>query len=185
MRALFVAVAAIAGAGAVGVAAFPDGPPVARTGGFGEASCSTCHVGITLNVEGPGLILDSLPKRYEPGVTYRLSVRLSRASMRRAGFQIAARFAQGRNAGKQAGHFVSLDSLTRITVFEPKEIEYLSHTKPGTSLTHPETARWFFKWTAPTEGGPVMFNLAANAANGDGSPAGDAIYLREYRLSRR
>src|SRR6185312_9113023 len=162
--------------GSAAVAAFPDGPPVARTGGFGEASCSTCHIGIGLNLDGPGLVLDSLPKRYEPGATYQLAVRLSRPTMRRAGFQIAVRFANGKDAGKQAGVLTSLDSLTRVSVFLAKEIQYLSHTKPGTVLTHPASARWVFRWTAPQTGGTVMFNLAANAANGDESPSGDAIY---------
>jgi len=41
-------------------------------------------------------------------------------------------------------------------------------------------ARWQIVWTAPDDtSGEVIFNLAANAANGDVSAFGDLIFTRE------
>jgi len=36
-------------------AGFPDGPPPAHTGGFGEPTCRACHFDGDLNAEGGGL----------------------------------------------------------------------------------------------------------------------------------
>jgi len=49
----------------------------------------------------------------------------------------------------------------------------------------PGSAHWTFDWTAPATGGAVVFNLAANAANDDMTPNGDAIYIREFRVGRK
>jgi hypothetical protein len=49
-------------------------------------------------------------------------------------------------------------------------------TAAGTTVSG-DSIRWLFRWTAPSEsGGPVVFHVAANAANFDDSPLGDFIY---------
>jgi len=173
-------------AGLVGSAVvLSEGPPPGRTGGFGEPSCQQCHTGVSVNLSGAGLGIDSLPPGYLPGASYRLVVRLSREHMRRGGFQVAVRFADGSAAGKQAGVLVPRDSMTRISLLAGRAVQYLNHTRPGSTLVTPGSAHWTFDWTAPTTGGAVVFNLAANAANDDMTPHGDAIYIREYRVGRK
>ena len=36
--------------------------------------------------------------------------------------------------------------------------------------------RWSIEWTAPSGGGAVIFNVAANAADGNESADGDFVY---------
>ena len=57
---------------------------------------------------------------------------------------------------------------------------YAMHTLE--SGVAPEDGRlsWSVQWTAPEVGnGPVAFNLAANAGNGDETPTGDYVYVKE------
>lgn len=163
-------------------AAFPDGPPPARTGGFGEPTCQVCHQGAGLNVWGDGLLLEGRPKVYVPGQTYPLTVRLARSGMGRGGFQVAVRFIDGAQAGGQAGALVPRDSTTRISQLPNRPVQYLGHTR---APAVPDSMSWIFDWTAPASGGAVVFNLAANAANNDDSELGDHIYIREYLVSRK
>jgi hypothetical protein len=92
--------AALAGAGAAG--AYLDAPPVAHTGGFGEPTCAACHRGAPLDDAGGSLTLTA-PPEHAAGEEHFLEVRLTRAGMERAGFQLSARFAEGARAGRQAG----------------------------------------------------------------------------------
>jgi hypothetical protein len=179
----------VAGAGMLTLpAVFPDGPPPGRTGGFGEPTCQVCHADASVNVWGDGLSIGSLPKAYVPGETYRLSVTLTRPGMGRGGFQVSARFADGR-AGVQAGLLKPADSTTFVAILSNRSVQYLSHTLDGARLTAPDTATWWFDWKAPANGPAgksteVIFNVAANAANNDQSEFGDRIYIREFRVRR-
>lgn len=169
-------------------AVFPDGPPPGRTGGFGEPTCQVCHADASVNVWGHGLSMGSLPMAYVPGETYRLTVNLTRPGMGRGGFQVSARFADGRS-GVQAGMLRPADSTTFVSILSNRAVQYLSHTLGGARLTAPDTATWWFDWKAPN--GPagrnteVIFNVAANAANNDESEFGDRIYIREFRVRRQ
>lgn len=65
----------------------------------------------------------------------------------------------------------------------PIGIQYLQHAVKNIS---PENGQkvWKFTWTAPESNaqGPIIINLAGNAANGDESAFEDWILLREYRV---
>ena len=183
---------AIAAAG-VGVltlpAVFPDGPPPGRTGGFGEPTCQVCHADANVVVGAEGLWIESLPRNYMPGETYRLTVSLTRQGMGRGGFQVSARYAEGKVAGKQAGDLVPQDSTTFVSILTNRAVQYLSHTLRGARLTAPDTSTWTFMWRAPVDppkgrAGEVIFNVAANASNNDQSEFGDKILIREFRVKR-
>lgn len=183
----------LAAAGILGFArpvAFPDGPPPGRTGGFGEPTCQVCHADASVVVSARGLWIESLPRAYVPGETYRLTAVLTRPGMGRGGFQVSARYAEGKTAGRQAGSFIPEDSTTSVSILANRAVQYLAHTAAGARLTAPDTARWTFEWRAPAEGpkgraGEVIFNVAANAANNDQSEFGDRILIREFRVKRR
>jgi len=182
----FPSVAAFAATGLLVTAVRPyysDGPPPARTGGFGEGTCRECHKSEPLNAPGGILRIDSLPAEgYEPGHIYRLYVVMTKPGMGRGGYQLTVR-ADERNAKNvQAGSLALLDDRSQFSTMNFGPIQYLQHTKKGTALSAPDTSRWLFRWRAPEKGGPVVFHVAANAANNDNSEVGDYIYTAEFHI---
>lgn len=158
------------------VQAFPDHPPVAHTGGFGEPTCAQCHLGRALNAPGGSLALEGAPAAYEAGKRYRLVVALARPGMASGGFQLAARCADGR----QAGELSPADSA-RVAVAENARtgVRYAHQTADGAASAEGGRAAWRVEWTAPAAGcAEVRLDAAANAADGDQSPLGDHVYTR-------
>ena len=155
--------------------AYPDAPPPAHTGGFGEPTCYRCHFDQPLGPAG-ALHLDGLPDIPEAGQRYRLTLTLGHAAMQRAGFQLAARHTDGH----PAGHLEPLDDRT-AALADTSGVVYLQHTEAGSYLVMRDTARWSFAWTAPEVGDSVLFHGAANAANGDASEFGDVVYVLEVQ----
>jgi hypothetical protein len=156
---------------------YPDGPPPGHTGGFREPTCRACHADNALNAPGGSLALSGLPAVYQPGTSYRLTVTLRRADLRRAGFQLAARF----DSGVSAGSLTPLDSSVAVT-WSPAGVSYAHQTRTGS--TRRETAAWTLEWRAPDSAGTtVAFHVAANAANDDASEFGDFIYTHVAHAS--
>ena len=154
---------------------YPDGPPPGHTGGFGEPTCRACHADNPLNAPGGSLALGGLPAVYQPGASYRLTVTLGRRDLRRAGFQLAARF----DSGVTAGSLTPLDSSVAVTP-SPAGVSYAHQTRAGS--TRRETAAWTLEWRAPDSArATVAFHVAANAANDDASEFGDFIYTQTTR----
>ncbi|MDP9349153.1 MAG: hypothetical protein M3P24_08435, partial [Gemmatimonadota bacterium] len=104
-----------------------------------------------------------------------LTVVLRRRGMGRAGFQMTARHAEGEAPGAQAGTLRALDE--RVAVVSHQGTLYAQHTASGSQLSGGDTAVWRVEWTAPpAAAGAVVFHLAGNAADGDGSQLGDHVY---------
>lgn len=158
---------------------FPDGAPPGTTGGFGEPTCALCHLGAELNDRGGSLAIEGLPEQYAPGQAYRLIVRLRRADLAAAGFQLSARTA----AGAQAGTLAAADSATEVRTNVASGIQYAGHTRAGSRPAARGAGEWVVTWTAPASAGPVTVHAAANAADDDASPLGDHVYALE-RTSR-
>ena len=163
--------------------AFPDDPPVAHTGGFGEPTCLKCHTGGELNAPGGSLALEGAPAAYEPGSRYRLAVLLARRGMAAGGFQLAARCEDGGQAGE-----LSPAGAHRVGVTDDAKtgVRYAHQTADGVEPERPGSTGWAVEWTAPAAGcGAVRLDAAANAANGDDSALGDYVYTRSLvaRLS--
>ncbi|HEX6751926.1 MAG TPA: choice-of-anchor V domain-containing protein [Longimicrobium sp.] len=172
---------ALAGGASIGRAdhpgpAFPDGPPLARTGGFGEQTCHACHFDGEENAAGGSLTISGLPQGYVPGQTYRITIALQRGAMQAGGFQLAARVKDGPSAGKQAGTLRTTDDRVQVKA-APSGVQYASHTRPGIQLTTAGRVEWTVEWTAPDPAaGEVVFHAAGTSANKDDSPLGDFIY---------
>jgi hypothetical protein len=168
--------------------AYPDRPPPAHTGGFGEPTCRSGHFDAPLNEPGATLELGGLPDAYQPGASYQLTILLSGPGLGSAGFQLSARFSAGSAAGTQAGELRPVDARTTLTTAGSPGVQYLHHTAAGTMPTIADTARWTLEWVAPAEGmipagsDAVAFHLVANAADGDESPFGDLIYAAEREI---
>ena len=154
-----------------------DGPPLARTGGFGEVTCIECHLDLQLNALGGALLLDGVPASFTPGAVYVVTVIVEGEGMGSAGFQAAARFQEGERTGSPAGRLASLDG--RTVVRSEGGVDYINHTVEGSQLGPGDVASWSFEWVAPEEPSPVVFHVTGNSANGDNSPLGDLIYTKE------
>ena len=164
-------------------AAFKEGPYPNVTGGFGEQSCHLCHLDNPVNAPGGTLEISGVPRAYAGGQTYRVTVSLARNGMRRGGFEIAARFASGRQKGKQAGAWRIVDARMQVIpgAVDPA-LTFVQHNLAGSRTATPGANAWTIEWTAPSPASsPVQFNVAANASNDDDSPLGDYIYLKMTR----
>jgi hypothetical protein len=157
---------------------YPDAPPPGMTGGFGEPTCATCHFPpVRPDVAGT-LIVRGIPASHRAGAVYEVSIELERPGLERAGFELAARFADGCGSGRQAGQLAGSDAGVAVT--EAAGVQYAHHTASGSRPPVPGRARWTVRWTAPARGsGAVAFHVVGNAANGDESPLGDHVYAFE------
>ncbi len=151
------------------------GPAPALTGGFGEATCQSCHSDYALNETSGVIRLDSLPAAYQPQQVYRLILHVRHAELERAGFQLSARFEDG----TQAGSF-NIPDTTLLRVQQARGVAYLSHNRAGTHQVAANAASWSFEWVAPAAEQKVLFHVAANAANNDASEFGDRIFTVKY-----
>jgi hypothetical protein len=163
--------------------AFKEGPYPNVTGGFGEQSCHLCHLDNPVNAPGGAVTLDGIPPAYAAGRTYPITVTVTREGLRRGGFEIAARFAAGKQKGRQAGAWKPLDARVQlIPGAVDKVLTFVQHNLSGSRVPGTGANRWTIEWTAPSEGAAaVQFNVAANASNNDDSPLGDYIYLKTVR----
>ena len=149
--------------------AFPDGAPweVARAEG-----CVTCHFDSLPAEDAPALTLEGLPPRVNAGAAYDLTLRLADRAMARAGFLISAW--QG-EAG--AGRFRGAEGRTEAYGAMARS------TLAGSAPEPAGQAAWRLTWIAPARlEPPVVFEIWANAANGDDSPFEDRTY--RTRLTR-
>jgi hypothetical protein len=173
---------ATAHAHAIPTVVYRDGPPFGFSGGFGEDHCQACHSSDKVNAS-PGSVRISAPERYIPGKTYAVTITLKRPGMAIGGFQFTARF---ENDSSQAGTLSVDHSLKdRVKIATDRGVQYAYHLRPGTELTATDVVRWTLRWTAPADRRTVLFNVAANAANGDDSQFGDFVYLSRVRSRSR
>jgi len=163
--------------------AFKEGPYPNVTGGFGEQSCHTCHLDNPINAPGGQLQIAGVPRAYAAGEPYRITIALARDRLERAGFEIAARFAAGKQKGKQAGTWRPVDQRVQlIPGAVDKSLIFVQHNLAGSRAPAPGLNQWTIEWDAPAAAaGPVQFNVAANASNNDDSPLGDFIYVETVR----
>lgn len=163
-----------------GALTFPDGPPPAHTGGFGEPTCRHCHNdGAPLGAPDGSAEIAGLPAAFEPGRTYDITIVVRKPQLARAGFELAVRYAAGENEAGQAGVLAPADpvrvALDRDTT---RGVTYARHTRAGNRAFSPGELRWVVRWTAPDARHPVVFNAATVAANDDNSNFGDEVYAR-------
>ncbi|HEY3121320.1 MAG TPA: choice-of-anchor V domain-containing protein [Vicinamibacteria bacterium] len=171
MAALLVSAAAFALAG------FREGPLPGMTGGFGEPTCHKCHFDQPLDDPAGALRLHGVPRSYTPGRRYAITVDLARPGLKRGGFELSARFADGRQAGTLA---VAGDRL-QIVTSPDGAVQYAQHTARGSVASAPGALRWTVDWTAPPARDAVTFHAAGNASDDDASALGDFIYTAAAR----
>ena len=152
---------------------YAEGAPPGFSGGFKEESCYACHFHAEPNAPGGTLTIEGVPTNYVGGQKYTLIVTLSRTGMKRAGFQLVARFKEG---GAQAGTLAfGTGENERVKVEGQGGLQYAGQKIAGASVSG-AAAKWTIDWTAPAGGGLVIFHVAANAADGNESADGDFVY---------
>ncbi len=171
-----ISVVAVAVSAAFALPGYPDMPPLGHTGGFGEPTCTACHFEGEPNDPAGSLEITGVPAEYTPGATYTLTISLARPGLAVGGFQLAARFATGESAGRPAGTLSAVDARVGVSRDDATGVSYAHHVAAGIVPEAPGSIRWQLEWTAPAEGGAVVFHAAANAADDDQSPFGDWIY---------
>ena len=170
MRASFALAAIVFAAVFVSEArAFPDGAPWGAANPAIEQDCANCHFGDEPVLVSPVLLVEGLPEKLNPGQTYDLTIVFEDPNIVIAGFQLIAR-ADNRDSGTFTATANDIEFIgASISSIVPKR--------------NPGRAVWSIHWRAPENiEGVIDFYVAASAANDDGSPFGDTIHYRSYRL---
>lgn len=157
---------------------YPEHLVGAFTGGFGEETCHSCHFDYDLNWDEGSLTVNGIPEKIEVGKQYEIEIQVEREGLGKAGFQMSARYPDGR----QAGSFqVSGNQRIMFTKQVPDSLQFIQHSKIGTQLSDDNQNRWIILWQAPEFlADSIYFNIASNAANGDQSEFGDWIFKKEF-----
>ncbi len=167
---------ALAGATITGVLN-PEKPPPGHTGGFGEPSCISCHLGNDVNAFGGSVTIKGLPDRFVGEKHYPITVILKAEDTEVAGFQITARYdaPNDEQYGQSAGEIRSINSRVTNTIGD-NGVSYAQHTPQGLINYSSDSISWSMEWIAPSKGSSVAFHVAANSGNGDNSPLSDLVY---------
>lgn len=181
IRAALPLAAALA-AGTLG-SVYRTGPPPGHTGAFGEPDCGVCHFDADRDTDAGALTILA-PATYRPGDPVELRVELRDPELAAAGFQLTTRFVDGPAAGRQAGSLEPASVRTRVEAGEAG-VSYASHTDIGARHDGPGPATWTVRWRAPTDGGAVAVDVAAQAANDDDSEFGERLYRADTRAAPR
>ena len=112
--------------------AYAEGAPPGFSGGFKEDSCHACHFHAEPNSGGGRVTIEGVPAKFAAGERYTLTVMLTRAGMKRGGFQLAARFKDG---GAQAGTLApGRSDAERVKVENPGGVQYAGQKLAGSSV---------------------------------------------------
>lgn len=163
------------------------GPPSCSAGEPpNNTNCTNCHNDGVVNTGSATVNFDlgGADVDYVPGKTYTITVSVSKAGMRRAGFQCIA---LQDNNNKISPGTVTLTDVKRTQLLNKnishsggcldEERVWIEHTYAGNSSNDSGISRWSYQWKAPSEGvGPITFYLAALEANNDLSETGDEVY---------
>ncbi len=170
----------IAGISIQDAQAYSTGPPD-NTAGNPPAfqNCTACHSSFPVNSGTGDAVITNLPATYVPGTTYNLNVLVNDPTAMRWGFEAAAMNA----ANQQSGTFtVTNPAVTQLSNNAGTAPDFMKQTSAGTFPGTPVSQSWQFDWTAPANGEEVLFFVAGNGANNNGSTTGDYIYTSFYSV---
>jgi hypothetical protein len=156
---------------------YPEHLVGAFTGGFGEETCHSCHFDYDLNWKEGSLTVEGIPDRVKAGYEYEIQILVKREGLGKGGFQMSARYQDGR----QAGSFkVSENQRIMLTKKVPDSLQFIQHSEVGTEPSEDNHNTWKVLWKAPDFiSDSIYINIASNAANGDQSEFGDWIYTHQ------
>jgi hypothetical protein len=85
----------------------------------------------------------------------------------------------------QAGNLIPGDdgrTFVLSTAVNGKDVQFIEHNSIGSTIGSGNVFRFMFQTPADPDFGPIRFNVAGNAANGNGANTGDFIYATETTL---
>jgi hypothetical protein len=87
--------------------------------------------------------------------------------------------------GDQAGDLIPDDGRTFIQsgTVNGKQVQFIEHTSLGSSIGSSNVFQFSYRAPADASFGSIRFNVAGNAANGNGANTGDFIYATEVSVS--
>lgn len=155
------------------------GPSPSHTNAPGEGSCTACHVDFPLNDGSGEVLITGVPRNYLPGQQIPLTVTVNQPLGVKWGFQMTAIDANGDKVGTYTLPPADPQPLQVVSGFvSGRQRNYIQHTQFG--ISNPNqfgTKSWNFTFNAPSRRmGKIRFYAAGNAADGDGSTAGDHIF---------
>ena len=171
------------------------GPPAGTSGAPGERTCASsgCHT-ITANTGSVSASFGTT-QTFVPGAPQHIVISVKDPTAQRWGFQATARAASNPRV-TQAGDFAPTDANTQVICDDGSakpagrhcslnpSFQYIQQTLAGTRAYTTAGVTFEFDWTPPTPAaGNVIFYIAAEAANNDGTPAGDRLYTQTYTLT--
>ena len=155
---------------------FSSSHPVGRSGAPGDGLCSDCHSG------GGGfdgeISISGVPSNPVPGQVYDVTMTLEVISGApvRGGFQVVSL----RSADDtQAGTWSNPDGSSSLKTGSGRV--YFGH-EPFRNFGGNPTVSWDAEWEAPSITDEVIFYMAGNFANGNGSNSGDLIVSDQYAV---
>ena len=170
---------------------FSAGPQALRAGVPGDVAsngavgttCTACHRTYSLNPDTLGRVTVTATD-YVPGVKQTVKVRVEHPEGMRWGFELTARSAS--NDQVMAGSFTASDSVRVVCATGPvpcSTLWFATHNAASNRAGTPNGVEWEVEWTPPaSEIGDVIFYVAGNAANNDGTLNGDRIYNSQLRV---
>jgi uncharacterized protein (TIGR03437 family) len=170
----------------VGLYAHITGFPLGYTGvpstlasDNGGATCAQCHSGLQVVSGGTSFTLHI--SSYTPGVQQGISLTMSNTPGLRFAFQLTARLQS--DLTKAAGTFTKTSNsqpycANGSTFSCNGDIQYVTNTATAVFPTTGSGITWGLTWTPPGRDlGPVVFYAVAVAANNDGTPLNDRVYV--------
>jgi len=136
----------------------------AMSSGAPAIMCTQCHMDAAQHPAAFKII--GLPKHYVPSKAYKITIEITKGP--------------DCTGGVACGGFAVAVSAGKLKVIDPKDTFITTGMMTGkTLITHTKAGSmkrsWTFEWIAPSKPEPVDFQVSVIAANGDGSPMGDAF----------
>jgi hypothetical protein len=158
---------------------FSSGGQSGLTGAPGENNCTQCHSGSTQSgaTENVFTLTSGLTPvtSYVSGQTYTATVSMA-SNPAKKGFSATA--LDGTNT--MAGVFTGV-TIGGTQDFIGGSRRYVSHTSSSNTSAN---SAWSWTWDAPSSDvGDVVFYVATNKTNNNGTTAGDVIYLSTHTIT--
>lgn len=157
------------------------------TGAPGEQTCARtgCHVDASIVNNSPNnkFTFSDAANLYTPGVTYNLSVEITKTDCKKFGFEIVAiDSATQKNIGTwiltEAARTQIISGETPVT-----DRQYITHTAAGTAAVSSGVGKWNFKWKAPDKpAGTIMFYYVTNSSDANDKNSGDQLHFSNYKI---
>jgi FG-GAP-like repeat len=162
------------------VGAASSGPSPSYTNAPEESNCTACHGDFTVNSGTGNVALNGIPANYLPNQAIPLTVTVSQSDGVLYGFQMTAIDSTGNKIGTYTLPTQNPQPLQVVSGLVGQvgyDRRYIEHTSQGITPTVFGSKTWNFTWNAPARRvGKISFYISGNAANSDGSTAGDYIY---------